>query len=202
MAAPTSLAEFEHHIRQLAGKGALPFLCDGSPFGCEIFVVGINPATNISVWQCWSTNAGMDRNAWLESYRAERGDFLPTRRRLNRFSQAASPARVLETNVFSASSPRLAALAKAHRSRHVFEFLLSELRPKILFVHGRAARRQIEKMAKVELVTRTWATIDIGCVTVDILCERHLYNWSFDDVDRLGKELHDRWTSLGNCTSA
>jgi hypothetical protein len=38
-----------------------PFLCDGNPYDCEAFIVGINPASSVSFWSFWNDETGFDK---------------------------------------------------------------------------------------------------------------------------------------------
>ena len=65
---PMSLDEFERQLADLLGRPsrARPFVCEGSPLDCEIFIVGFNPATEMGdFWQFWRTGYGFDKNAWF-----------------------------------------------------------------------------------------------------------------------------------------
>jgi hypothetical protein len=41
------LKEFDRQLRGLLGdeQGLRPFVCQGSPLECQVFIVGLNPAT-------------------------------------------------------------------------------------------------------------------------------------------------------------
>ena len=57
------LKQFESELRSLTGPSALrPFVCDGSPLTCRVFIVGINPATSMTTdfWQFWRAGTGFD----------------------------------------------------------------------------------------------------------------------------------------------
>jgi len=51
-----------------------PFICDGNPLDCEVFIVGINAATEMEkdFWTFWSDNTGFNKKEWLETYILER----------------------------------------------------------------------------------------------------------------------------------
>ncbi len=68
------LAKFDTELRQLLEKNARPFVCDGSPLACDIFLVGANPATamNRPFWEFWDSNDGFDKKAWYIEYKRER----------------------------------------------------------------------------------------------------------------------------------
>ena len=52
------LSDFSRGMASLIGKPTdlRPFVCEGSPLGCEAFLVGFNPASEMSIdfWDFWS----------------------------------------------------------------------------------------------------------------------------------------------------
>jgi hypothetical protein len=125
------LIQFDRELRELAGGGDLrPFVCDGSPLACRIFIVGTNPATEVPFWPYWDTVGGFRKGEWLQGYedaRVRNGKRRrsPTRRVLEQIVEAALPVRCLETNIYSKASRRAADLGAGHRVTRVFSFLLS-----------------------------------------------------------------------------
>lgn len=51
-----------------------PFVCDGSPLTCDVFIVGFNPATTMSAdfWQFWRPGVGFNKVAWFDAYKEDR----------------------------------------------------------------------------------------------------------------------------------
>lgn len=133
------LIELNEHLRKYtrfepAGR---PFLCEGSPFGCEVFLVGINPATSTSFWEYWSVETGCDKSGWIKKYLENHGGkFKPTRRRIELFFETASPLKVLETNIFPFPSEREKDLDPIYRDTALFDYLVEEIRPKLILGHG------------------------------------------------------------------
>ena len=148
-----NLQTFEAHLRELIGDPTplRPFVCDGSPLECEIFLVGIEPATELKkgFWDFWKTGYGFDREAWFATYLQERRDtgkrpVSPTRRNMDHFLAGAEGAKVLETNVFAGPRPRYR--KDGSEVRAPFRFLLEAIQPKVIFVHGKPAREEIIAM--------------------------------------------------------
>ena len=56
--------------------GLRPFVCDGSPLDCRVFLVGINPATEMSgnFWDFWDDDSGFNKEKWRERYDEERDE--------------------------------------------------------------------------------------------------------------------------------
>jgi hypothetical protein len=189
------LAQFDRELRGLPVDVAhgRPFLCNGSPLGCDVFLVGINPGTDTPFWPYWSVGRGCDKNAWLGAYRHKHGRLMPTRARIERLYQAASPVRILETNVFHVPSKREVDLTDADRTTVVFDFLLKSLRPTIVFVHGRSAVEHLEALMHASFERGKFTRARYLGVEIDVVAGHHLsFQWSYEAVDNLGRQLRER----------
>lgn len=148
-----TLDEFERKLVGLIEQptNLRPFVCDGSPLDCQIFLVGFNPATQMEAdfWQFWQ--GGYNKAAWFREYRAERAAkplkpgkklrpaISPTRRNIEAFVEGARPAKVLETNIYAAATDDMKSLDLESREIAPFRFLLETIRPKVVVVHGKPA---------------------------------------------------------------
>jgi hypothetical protein len=138
-----NLAEFERALAARIGRpaGVRPFVCDGSPLECHAMIVGFNPATPMGedFWSFWRSGWGFDREAWQRAYATERANrghgASPTRRIIERISEAARPVRFLETNVFAAASRRARDLKRQERNS-VTDLLLDAVRPALVIAHA------------------------------------------------------------------
>jgi hypothetical protein len=170
-----------------------PFVCNGSPFSCEVFIVGINPANDVPIWPCWSDEIGLDRFAWLREYINRHQKYTPTRRMIERLVEATAPARVLETNIYHHCSPRLADLSNDKKQTDVFDYLVESIRPRILFVHGGPTIKHIQRRLSIKLVKNEFVQAKYHGTEVDILARDHLiYQTTYKAVDDLGNRLRDR----------
>lgn len=149
------LREFESQLKTLIGQPTdlRPFVCDGSPLQCKVFLVGINPATMMvaDFWDFWSDDYGFDKRAWLERYleeraakplkpgRTRRQKVSATRRNIEHFIEGAAGVQVLETNIFPKPSEDLKSLDIKFRETAPFRFLLTAVAPKVIVVHGKLA---------------------------------------------------------------
>lgn len=171
-------AAFDRDIRTLTMESptSRPFLCQGSPFGCDIAEVGINPGTDTPFWHFWDDRGQFDKLRWLEEYRRRKGgQRTPTRDRIELFNAAVRPFRVIELNLFHEYSPREAALPKEHRTTELFDFLLAALKPRLLFVHGSKPRQHLERKFGVTLPNDTFTQIRDGDVSFTIFtASKHL----------------------------
>jgi hypothetical protein len=192
------LVAFDRELRGVAGTNAVrPFLCDGSPVGCTVFLVGINPATDIPLWPYWSVGRGCDKQMWLAEYLRQHGRLRPTRARIERLFDAVAPVRALETNIFQQYSPRESDLANEHRTTEVFDFLLERLAPRIVFVHGRSAIAHLVRLTGAQIARGAFTSVWYRGIAFDVYAGHHLaYQWSFAAVDQLGRTLRARCSLL------
>ncbi|WP_278362221.1 hypothetical protein [Stutzerimonas kunmingensis] len=131
-----------------------PFVCEGSPLDCKVFIVGFNPASNMDAgfWDFWRAGYGFDKAAWFDVYRYERRvkPLSPgkkrrtavsrTRRIIELIVAGAAPFKCLETNIYSLPTESAKQLAAADRDSAVFEFLLERVNPQLIVAHGRDAQ--------------------------------------------------------------
>ena len=72
------LKDFASGLREILNRmntpGLRPFVCDGSPLSCNVFLVGSNPATPMyrSFWEFWSDDFGFDKASFMQAYREAR----------------------------------------------------------------------------------------------------------------------------------
>jgi hypothetical protein len=169
-----------------------PFVCDGDPFDCKAFLVGTNAATDVPFWPFWKPEFGFDKTAWLKCYESRRkGRASATRQRIARIVSAASPAKILETNLFAAPTAREADLKPEDRQSPIFDFLLESLLPSVIVTHGAKARHAFEKRygttpAKGDA---TFVNIDHKGRTIRFCAVRHLSRLSFDFAEQLGSAV-------------
>jgi hypothetical protein len=187
------LGAFDRKLRAASASAGRPFLCEGSPFGCEIFLVGINPGTDTPFWPFWSVANGCDKPSWLKTYLDRHGRLGPTRERIERLFKAARPTRVLETNIFHRASKREAALPRTHQTTTVFDFLLKTLHPRVMFVHGGSAIKHLERLTNCSLPLSEFTTVQYQGYKFDVIAGHHLaYQWSYLAVNQLGYALKER----------
>jgi len=159
--ASDKLAAFEHDLRILMAERTdlRPFVCNGSPLACRVFIVGFNAATKMSgeFWDHWRPGWGFCKESWLTAYEEDRRTraqtagkrFLqlsPTRRGINRVLEEFEPIHCLETNIYSIATPRARDLKLDQRNTEVFKFLLKAIRPRVVVAHGRKAVEAAEEL--------------------------------------------------------
>jgi hypothetical protein len=170
-----NLADFDRRLRELAEDDARPFLCQGDPYDCSIFLVGLNPRTRTDFWPYWSPAKGCAKDQWLAAYRAREKKIGPTRKRIELLFETLAPElKCLETNLFDAWSQRLADLPKEKRSTRIFDFLLDEIRPKAILAHGRAVVEHLEKLTGQSLRLDSVQRVKLGGQQVVLYPRHHL----------------------------
>lgn len=170
-----------------------PFLCSGSPVGCEVVLLGINPATTTPFWDYWSED-GCNRAAWLQDYLRREGRFKPTRKRIEIVVETLAPeVRVLELNLFPYSSPREHKLADELRDRRVFDYVMSLADPKLVFVFGNTPTRELAELLGSALPLRQYTPVTLGGKAFEVYVDKHLsYQWRDAAVKQLAIEFKVR----------
>ncbi|TPN78580.1 hypothetical protein FJ987_27590 [Mesorhizobium sp. CU2] len=149
-----TLDEFERELVTLIGRPTemRPFVCEGSPLTCEVFLIGFNPATTMTAdfWEFWRPGYGYDKATWFKRYLEERAatrrqKISATRRNIECFVEGATGVRVLETNIYARASDDMKSLDLASREIAPFKFLLNAIKPKVILVHGKPALQAIGK---------------------------------------------------------
>lgn len=200
-----TLTELDHEIRRLTREHpeARPFLCEGSPIGCDIFLVGINPGTDTPFWPYWRLPYGCHKQEWLKDYLQRHGRFLQTRARIERLFEATVPVRCLETNMFFRYSPDESSLPDEDRDTSVFDYLLAAISPKVMFIHGDSAIEHMEGLTGKRVRRDEWTRARVAGVELDVMAGYHLrYRWSYERVDRLGIQLRERCQGRTTPTTA
>ena len=133
-----SLAQFRMNLSALMQSAhERPFVCDGSPLSCSVFLVGFNPATRLesSFWSFWSDSLGFDRSRFINEYEQTR-KVEGVRQRLNAMVGRFPVGSVLETNICSEPTKKAADLKRKDRRTDVFRFLLQSIRLRLVFLHS------------------------------------------------------------------
>ncbi len=201
-----TMSQFSDGLKTLVSGTGRPFVCDGNPLECRVFLVGANPATEISksFWYFWNENAGFNKKQWLEQYIADRANtplkpgrtrrqaISPTRRGLNWISEGASPIKCLETNVFSKPTESLAELEKGDRSTGIFQFLIREISPILVVAHGKDAREYLEAESGGTFLEGILSSSKVFSHDTKILCVSHLSRgWSKIKTRELGNRIKE-----------
>ena len=159
-----SLSSFSDGLSAIIGRPSLlrPFVCDGSPYNTNVFIVGFNPASPSSrdFWSFWDDENGFNKQRWLECYlldrasqsgnerHSKRSPVSNTRRVLGWLEEAEPSLTVLETNIYSFPTRTASELSVDHRVTKAFEYLLEELSPPLIVTHGKKAFELLDTKMK------------------------------------------------------
>jgi hypothetical protein len=191
------LQQFQMALENLIGNPTdlRPFVCEGSPLACQIFIIGFNPATELkrSFWDFWQPGYGFQKAAWLELYKQERRDksLAPgktrraevsnTRRVIEWIVTEAKPVKCLETNLY-----------EQERVTRPFDFLLKTIRPSVILLHGKDAARHIETTFGMPLEVNKLQPVQVEWGTLQVMAVPHLSRgWSERRAREVGQILQD-----------
>ena len=198
-----TIEELDDTIRRLTGEHpeARPFLCDGSPIGSEVFLVGINPGTDTPFWPYWRLPSGCHKDEWIKEYLKRHGHFKTTRARIERLFDSIQPVKCLETNIFCRYSPNAASLPKDVQDTRLFDYLCKALSPAVIFIYGDPGIRHIEQIVKRSLQKNQFTTAMLNGAQIDIIAGPHLRcsaftdplrGWTNERIDAVGREIKRR----------
>ena len=187
--ATSSLHEFSLGLASLIGRPTdlRPFVCEGSPLDCDVFLVGINPASRMSVdfWDFWSDSYGFDKRAWFEKYKEERGsrplkhgrkrrnEVSNTRRIIEEVVSGANPVNCLETNMYAKATKQASDLDERSKISTSFDYLLRQIAPRLVIAHGKDAAELLQGK-------------DLPC---ELLYVKHFRFWSKRNARELGLRI-------------
>jgi hypothetical protein len=156
-----------------------PFVCEGSPLECQAFIVGFNPATEMSgnFWDFWRAGYGFDKARWLAEYveerkrrplrpgKTRRPTMSPTRRVIEWVVDGASPVHVLETNLHAVATAMARELGEDQQDTNSLEFLIEKINPQVIVAHGKEAMAYIHgrypdiRVIPVDHFSRGWSQV-------------------------------------------
>jgi hypothetical protein len=162
--------------------GFRPFVCDGSPLDCRVFIVGCNPATDTETpfWRYWREGYGFDRASWEVDYRSARSsrgqrDVSNTRRAITILVESCAPLKCLEANVYAKPTKRQSDLNASDTRNSLLAFLVSRIRPQWIVAHG-------------QIATKAVSAVEFDGV---VRSGKHLRLRSHDELRRLGEEIRN-----------
>ena len=201
----TRLRLFREHLQRLTGNNnhVRPFVCDGDPYNCSAFVVGINPTSPMPFWWFWNDETGFDKKDWFRCYKAERKagslNAESSRRpavsnirvRIEWLVAAALPVKVMETNLYATPTRRASSLPVNNRDAWMFEFLLSEISPRTILLHGKEARKLFEQWFGCS-PGEEFSVLNVKGRSVHIAAVPRLFDAPRQQAERFGLEIRSR----------
>jgi len=191
----SSIHEIDNRIRQLTGEHieSRPFVCSGSPIGCAVAEIGINPGTPTPFWPHWSLANGFDKPGWLADYLSRHGKFGPTRRNIDLFSESLYPVRCIELNLYDRFSPRAADLSRDLKRTDVLDYMLEAVRPRLILVHGDDPAEYLSQLFGTRLIKDRFTPVRYRGVQLDVLqAKSHFMKVSKDYVRQLASTFVQR----------
>ena len=202
------LREFRSQLEKIEGRLpspiSWPFLCEGSPLKCRIFIVGFNPARKVEkpFWSCfWTDSRGFKKAEFIQELKKlDGGRTTLTRERIEIIANAVGQRVTLNTNIYSKSTRKKRELPKKDRKTDVIEYLLKTIRPKIVLAYGTDAKDFFRKHCRdfvEDSVTPQKITWDSWQWQFRLLCSPHLVfrGWKHQEADeeakRIGQALAD-----------
>jgi len=137
-----TLEEFRKSLeQQLPNPNSRPFVCDGSPLDCRIFIVGTNSARLVKkpFFSFWDPSCGFKKTEFLEALKQVRGGLTRTRKNIEHVADAAGRKATLDTNIYLFPTAQALHLKKEDKTTEVFEFLMRTIKPAVVLAHRNAA---------------------------------------------------------------
>jgi hypothetical protein len=145
---PSGLSEFADRLAAVIGRPSnlRPFICEGSPFKAEVFIVGYNPATRLEGdwWKYWDPDYGYRKSDWLAEYSAQRGKLSKTRAKIEDILAGLKGYAVLEANIEARPSTRKTEYRQPLTAP--FDLLMSVCQPRVIIAHGVDAVRHLQPL--------------------------------------------------------
>lgn len=205
-AAPATVSDRLEGLNELLMKvrqrwpNARAFISPGSPFDCDVALVGNNPGSSTPFCPFWNSSAGVfDRERWFGAFKTAHVDWTRKtgRMNINRFCDALAPLRTLELNAYCVPSDEVADLGGADRDGTVLAELLRILQPKFVVAHGASACKELGTQFGTVVLAGRETTIIIGRhVTPVVAAPRHFARgWSAAGLDSLAETIRSRLLS-------
>lgn len=201
-----NLNQFDKKLRELVPPNSRPFLCEGSPLECDLFVVGNNPGTETPFWEYWKLPYGCRKSLWLKDFwKRHAGEQKPVRRYMEVIFSELSGVNYLETNAYAPWSKWTSDLGKHQLSTEVFEFLLETIQPKLVFAFAAHAKKYLRKKVGREIEDDVATPVKLlGFETHILLTPSRpaLMVWGDDKSRAVGKRLRKIFMGLPESKSS
>lgn len=204
-----TLQEFEQELRARLSKPSIqrPFVCVGNPLECKVFIVGTNPATEMSssFWSFWNSESGFDKVKWFAEYKRERqacplkpgktrrNEVSTTRKYIDLVVSSCYPIACLETNVFSYPAEEVKDLTVLQRSTKVFDWLVETVHPTVVLAAGEFAIEHLKRMTGTHLVMDDVVHAAISGHKTAVLAKGHFSSrrgdWSNEKANEVGQQI-------------
>jgi hypothetical protein len=189
-----TLDEFRSELeRQLPSPYSRPFVCDGSPLKCRIFIVGTNSARLVEkpFFSFWDPSYGFKKKEFIRELEQKPGGLTPTRKNIQNVADAAGQKVTLDTNIYLCPTGRAKHLNKEDKKTDVFEFLLRKIEPELVLAHGNEAIKFFGRRCAGFIEDRVAPqAVTLDGLEFQLLCSRHLsYQTSGEHAKKIGRAL-------------
>lgn len=190
-----NLREFRSKLQKIEKRSPIdtsrPFLCDGSPLKCRIFLVGSSPARKLEepFWDFWDDAHGFKRAKFIKKLEDLPGGLTRTRKYLEIVVDAAGPSDTLETNIYPYEKLKAMDSTAEHKRTDVFDYLLHTIRPQIILAYGSEAKKFFRNLC-IAFEENRLNTINLDGLRIKLLPRDQLiYQTSYKDARQIGCTL-------------
>ncbi len=199
----TLKTKLEEKMQDIKDLNLRPFVCEGSPLKCKVFIVGINPATQMDddFWSNWNDNEGFLFQEWFKKYqetkektpKKNKKAVSPTRNMLNKIKEILK-CPILETNVYPVATEKANLLKKEDKKTDIFRYLLENIEPQFIWIHGDKAIEAFNKEFSQEIVkidikrakVEDIKDVKIGERQIKMIATQHLsYQFSIENAQKI-----------------
>ena len=138
-----TLHEFNAELgKRLVDPDSLPFVCEGSPLKCSVFLVGTIGARRPAkpFIRFWDPSYGFRKEYFLQDLQQSYGKLTRTRQRIEAIAKIVGDQDTLDTNLYLRPPPGSKNLTAKDKVPDVFEWLLYTIKPQVVFAYGRQAK--------------------------------------------------------------
>ena len=186
-------------------KATRYFDCEGNPYECDVFLVGINPSKGLNngkiFWQYWDATNGFELEKWLTDYKQEvkkeyNRELKPTRQRIEKLREilAKEGLKLFNCNIYNYATKRQNDLKEDRKSTKVFEEIIDEFSPKVLILQGQPPKKLIAKLARnYNTKAENWTEQNVifPNFNVKIISVPHLYNMALSADKNANRNIEE-----------
>lgn len=189
----TTLENFYHDLkREMAEDLLMPFVCNGNPLDAELLIIGFNPTTEYDFWKFFTYKEGFDHVRELEDYIYQRAlknkktRLSNTRGRIKRLEdnlwKKHPNLHILKMNLYAKATRNEAELLEKDRNLKIFNFLISNFRPKVIITHGQVASHQINLL---DFNDKLYSHLK----TIPKIYVSHFSRLSYKDISKIAEDV-------------
>jgi hypothetical protein len=149
----------------------------------------------------------LTKKRWFVDYEACRKppkkSVSPTRERIERVVASLGPFRCLETNIYGVPTRKATALASTDRISKPFEFLIANLKPTVILVHGKYVTILLQLLMRIPSLPKDrFVKLSTSLGSTWFCSVSHLSRVSYRDASQLGVKARQILSSSKNSNTA